>query len=300
MTPNFLIIGPPKCGTTALYATLAQHPQVFMSRVKEPYFFAFDGQPPAFAGPGAGYYRQHAVTEWGDYQALFAEADGYVARGEASPLYLTSYQPERTAANIRRRLPDMRVIAILRQPADRAYSQFSFRRQKGFEPLADFREALAAEGQRLEANWPPGCHYRLNSLYFTNLAPYFALFPREQLRIYLYDDLNAQPAALLHDLCLFLHVDPSSMPDTVAQRNVTVWPRNRALSFLLRHAGRCRAIAPTHLRRMVGSRLRAWNQMKPPPLDPALRCELTESYRDEILRLQDLIGRDLSHWLAAP
>lgn len=299
--PDFLIIGPPKCGTTALYAALVRHPQVCMSRVKEPYFFAFDGQPPAFAGPGAEHYQRNAITSWETYQALFADGSGgHIARGEASPLYLTSYQPERTAANIHRRLPDARLIAIMRQPAERAYSQFTYRRQQDYEPLADFRQALAAEEQRIAANWPPACRYWRNGLYFTHLTPYFTLFPREQIRVYLYDDLKDRPAVLLADLCQFLHVDPALMPNTVPQRNVTVWPRSRLLNFLLHKSGSIKALLPATLRRALGSRLRAWNRVKPPPLDPALRRELTESYLDEILRLQGLIERDLSHWLRAP
>jgi hypothetical protein len=298
--PDFLIIGPPKCGTTALYAALAHHPQVYMSRVKEPYFFAFDGQPPAFAGPGADHYRQQAITSWEAYQTLFADGGGHMARGEASPLYLTNYQSERTAANIRRRLPGARLIALLRQPADRAYSQFTYRRQQGFEPLADFRQALAAEEQRIAANWPPACRYWRNGLYFTHLTSYFALFPRAQLRIYLYDDLIGQPQALLADLCVFLDVDPSLLPAQVARVNVTTWTRSRLLDLLLKRSRWLKALAPAELHRQIGHRLRTWNRVKPPPLDPALRHELTERYRDEILRLQDLIGRDLSHWLAAP
>lgn len=295
--PNFLLIGPPKCGTTALYTTLAQHPQVFMSRVKEPYFFAFDGQPQAFVGPGADHFSQNAVIDWKAYKALFAAADGYVARGEASPLYLTSYQPERTAANIHRRLPDVRLIAILRQPAERAYSQFTYRQQQGHEPLRDFAAALAAEDQRIAANWPPACRYRRNGLYFSNLAPYFALFPRKQIRVYLYDDLKNQPATLLTDLCHFLHLDPALMPRTVAQRNVTTWQRNQLVDFLLRRPGLHKALLPARLRRALGSRLRAWNRIKPPPLTSMLRRELTAGYGEEILQLGDLLGRDLRHWL---
>lgn len=298
--PNFLIIGPPKCGTTALYAALANHPQIFMSRVKEPYFFAFDGQPPAFAGPGADHFRQHAIVDWGAYQALFAAADGYAARGEASPLYLTHYQPERTAENIRRRLPDMRLIAVLRQPAERAYSQYTFRRQQGHEPLTDFRQALAAEDGRIAANWPPACRYRHNSLYFTNLAPYFERFSSEQIRVYLYDDLKQRPAAMLADLCHFLRIDPALMASAVEQRNVTAWQRSRLLTILLRQSRRLKSLVPLQLRRRLGMRLRAWNQIKPPPLEPVLRVELTAGYRDEILRLQDRIGRDLGHWLDTP
>lgn len=296
--PNFLIIGPPKCGTTALYTTLARHPQVYGSPLKEPYFFTFDGQPPAFAGPGAHHYRNTAITTWEAYLALFAAAADEIALGEASPLYLTSYHPERTAANIHRRLPEAQLIAILRQPADRAYSQFAYRRQQGFEPLADFRQALAAEPARIAANWPPACRYRRNSLYFTNLTPYFALFPRAQIRIYLYDELTAQPQALLADLCAFLGVDSSRMPAQVERINVTAWPRSRLVDRLLKGSRWLKSLLPASAHQRFGPRLRAWNRGKPPPLYPALWRELTESYRDEIERLQTLLGRDLSGWFA--
>jgi hypothetical protein len=103
--PNFLIIGAPKCGTTALYAVLARHPQIYMSQRKEPFFFAFENLPPDFTDPGGEPFRRHAVTDWESYQTLFAGAASHSAVGEASALYLTHFHPERTAENIRRRLP---------------------------------------------------------------------------------------------------------------------------------------------------------------------------------------------------
>ena len=296
-TPNFLIIGPPKCATTALYAVLRRHPQVYMSPVKEPFFFAFDGRPPDFYGSGTDHYRRFAITDWNAYLELFAAATGQIAVGEASPLYLTSYQPERTAENIRRRLPDMRLVAVLRQPAERAYSHFTSWRQQGYEPLADFRQALAEEGPRAATNWPPGCRYRQNGRYFSNLTPYYERFPRDQIRVYLYDDLNTQPQPVLADLCRFLGVDQRLIAPALEHRNVTTWTRSAVLQRILRRPPALKAILPRSWRRLLRARLKAWNQVKPPPLDRALRRELTESYRDEILRLQDLIERDLSHWL---
>lgn len=298
--PNILIIGAPKCGTSALYAALARHPQIYMSQVKEPFFFAFEGQPPVFVGPDAEAFRRDAITSWADYQALFAAAGDQLALGEASTLYLTNYQPERTAENIRRRLPDVRLVAVLRQPADRAYSHFTYRRQRGHEPLRDFRQALAAEEWRIAANWSPACRYLRDGLYFCNLTPYFDRFSRERIQIYLYDDWNDRPQVVLADLCRFLQVDATLLPAQITRRNVTSWTRSRFLAILLRQTRTMRAALPKWLHRGVGTRLGAWNKIKPPPLDPGLRQELTASYRDEIEQLQDLIGRDLSHWLREP
>ena len=295
--PNFLIIGPPKCGTTALYATLARHPQVFMSPVKEPYFFAFDGEPVVFGGPDGAYFQRHAVTSQAAYVGLFAAAGKLPVIGEASTIYLTSYQPMNTATRIHDALPMARLVAVLRQPVDRAYSAFTDLRGRRLEPLSDFREALAAEPQRTVANWRPGFRYWQNGLYVQNLTPFYERFPRTQVRIYLYEEWRDRPQTMLADLCDFLEIDPARLPVQVPQRNVTRWARNLWLEGLIKSSRGIKMILPGRLRRAISCRLRAWNQVKPPPLDPALRSNLTERYRDEIMRLQELIGRDLSHWL---
>lgn len=295
--PNFLLIGPPKCGSTALYATLARHPKIYMSPVKEPCFFGFDGEAVVFGGPDGAYFQRHAVTAPAAYASLFASAGASPVIGEASTIYLSSYQPVATAARIHAALPMARLVAVLRQPADRAYSAFTDLRGRGLEPLSDFCEALAAEPRRTAANWRPGFRYRQNGLYARNLAPFFERFPRTQLRIYLYEDWRDRPQTMLADLCAFLEVDPSLMPAQVPKRNVTSWMRNPWLEGLIESGRGIKAILPEPLRRAMGSRLRAWNRIQPPPLDPSLRRTLTEDCRDEIMRLQDLIGRDLSQWL---
>jgi hypothetical protein len=170
-TPTFIVIGAPKCATTALYKTMQQHPEVCMSRVKTIRYFAFEGQSPAFSGPGATQWNRQVVTDWATYLSMFAVEDkNLTAIGEVSPDYLTSYFPGRTAANIHRRLPAVRLVAVLRQPADRAYSHFTFKRGNGAEPLADFHQALAEEPVRKAAGWTPGFRYYENGAYFTNLC----------------------------------------------------------------------------------------------------------------------------------
>jgi hypothetical protein len=116
------------------------------------------------------------------------------------------------------------------------------------------------------------------------------------MRIYLYDDWRSRPHALLTDLCTFLEVDPVLLPAQVERRNVTVWPRSRMLAWLLHRTHSLRAALPRWTHRGVGARLRTWNNIPPPPLDPHLRRELTARYHDAISALQTLIGRDLAHW----
>ena len=299
--PNFLVIGVAKAGTTSLYHYLRQHPQIFMSPVKEPGFFTFLNNPPAFCGPGAENIRKRVIIQQGDYEALFHAVSEETALGEASAVYLSSYHPEVTAENISRYIPHVRLIAILRQPADRAYSHFTFNRQLGIEPTSDFIQALAEEPTRICAGWRPGCRYRLNGFYYANIKPYFERFPREQIRVYLMEDWLNEPREFFRDLFGFLGVDDTFMPDTTRRHNVTYHPRSQLLEALLRkrHPFKTllRALLPQLWRDKMVSMIVSLNRTKPPPLDPELRRQLTEGYRDDILQLQDLIGRDLSHWL---
>ena len=110
--PNFLVIGAQKCGTTSLYVALKQHPQVYMSPVKEPRFFAFQDKPPQFKGPGSDLFKVDIAIEPDAYSALFRQSNGYPVRGEASPIYLSSYQPEITAKKIQDVIPDVKIIVF--------------------------------------------------------------------------------------------------------------------------------------------------------------------------------------------
>jgi hypothetical protein len=143
--PNFFIIGAPKSGTTALYDSLKQHPEIYMSPVKEPHFFALNEQPPVWAGPAGSYLRQTAVWRPRDYFMLFAGVTNQCTVGEASTRYLRS---PLAAQRIKQYLPESKLVAILRQPADRAYSDYVFRIQHGWEAVASFTEALELEDSR--------------------------------------------------------------------------------------------------------------------------------------------------------
>ena len=294
-TPNFLIIGAQKCGTDALYHALQQHPDIAMSANKEPFFFLMDGRLPDYRLPGPRYVNR-LVYDWNAYLQLFADADGKRAIGEASAIYLSSYVPEKTAARIRDRIPEAKLIALVRQPAERAYSAYNFYRARDFEPLASFAEALAAEPARIQANNTPDFRYRMNGFYYANLKPYYDLFPREQIRVYLFEEWNADPAGTLRSIFRFLDVDENA-PVSVERRNVTHQYRSQRLHRFLarprRFGKRLRRLLPAGFR----SQLDRWNQMQPPPMPPDLWHELTEGYREDILKLQMLIGRDLSHWL---
>lgn len=297
--PNFLLIGAQKCGTTALYQALRQHPDIYMSPVKEPFYFALNHAPPPYKTPGTEYTQRLSYTRE-SYAALFQGATGQRAIGEASAIYLSSYQPAHTAANIYAFNPAMRLIALVRQPADRAYSAFQYYHTRDFEPEKTFLAALSAEMTRCKANDLPDLRHYANGCYFANLKPYFDRFPREQIRVYLYEEWDNQPRAVLRDIFGFLGVDD----------NVTIEPRRANITFNYRYLWLYRFLdQPNQTRQMVEKivrgrlrtrlygKLRAYNRLNPPALAPGVRRELTERYHSDIEQLQTLIDRDLSHWL---
>jgi Sulfotransferase family len=154
--PDFFIAGAPKAGTTALHVALAKHPSLYMSAVKEPKFFLTDGPPPTRGGPGdVQTYREH-VWRRDDYEALFNPAPAGTLRGESTPFYLYNSGAQR---RIRALVPDARLIVILRDPVERAHSNWTHLWSAGLDPVGDFVLACAEEQRRIEAGWADFWHY---------------------------------------------------------------------------------------------------------------------------------------------
>lgn len=292
--PNFLTIGAEKSGTTALYHYLRQHPQIYMSPVKEPNFFSLGGEKPEDRGPG--HLPTSHVTDIEAYCKLFREVSGETAIGEASPAYL--YQ-QKAVERIRHHIPDAKLIAILRDPVERAYSNFLHCISLGREPLADFEQALQEEEMRVRNNWRSLWHYKRKGFYYEQLKRYFDLFDENQIKVYLYEDLNEDPSGTLRDIFRFLEVDESFIPDTSARLNVSGVPRNKALHSLVTTLNRptIKSFVPNRLLKALREPVRSRVLTKPPQLLPEVRGRLIEVFREDILRLQELIDRDLSGWL---
>lgn len=294
--PNFLIIGAMKAGTTALYTYLEQHPQVYMSPIKEPNFFAFEGERMSFLAPQdqEGINRT-SVTDIEAYQALFKGVTNEKAIGEASHWYL--YSPK-APGRIHHHIPRAKLITVLRDPVERAYSQFLHFVRDGQEPLTDFARALQEEETRIRNNWAFG-RYASRGFYHAQLKRYFDTFDRSQMKVYLYEDLTTDPVGVLRDIFQFLGVDEAFVPEMSIKPNVSGVPKNRALHALITKPQRIKAFLkprlPATLLRFA-SDLRDRNLAKP-QLAPEVRRQMIETYREDILQLQELIDRDLSNWL---
>ncbi len=272
--PNFLIIGAGRSGTTSLYHYLRQHPDIFMSPVKETNYYTDADQATDIKG----------IRSRSQYEQLFAGVSGERAIGEATPKYLNAVT---SIGRIRDDLPGVRLIATLRQPADRAYSSY-------LQRFMNSRERRGAE-EVLQ----PGNHVVETGRYHPQLRRYFDVFPREQIKIILFDDLIARTQETVRSLYGFLGVDPDFAVDTRIRHNPSASPRFVRLTRHFNSVATFAAdVAPHWLRgKGFAMRLRRPLLRKPDPIPPLLRRQLTDQYRDDIISTGELIGRDLAHWL---
>ena len=300
--PTFLVIGAAKSGTDALCDYLDQHPDVFIAPTKEPNFFLAEGQGPIpYRGPGDRETLQRLdmwVTTRARYEALFAAGDGATAIGEGSTWYLYDEQaPLRILAHV----PDVKLIAILRSPVERAYSAFTMLLRDGRETTTDFTRALALEDSRVEAGWEPMWHYRRMGFYHQQLSRYLSIFGPEQIRVVLQEDFSLRPTEIVRDLFSYLGVDHRFRPDVSARMNVSLVPVHATYHRLvvgqsaLKTVGK--ALLPAGVRERVRQSLPQSRMIKPEPMPAEARGILIDVFREDVLALQDLLQRDLGRWL---
>ena len=284
-----------KCGTTALFDYLRQHPQVFMPFHKEPLFFGDD------------LTRRYGRMTREQYLALFREAAAGQRIGEASAWYLYS---ESAAREIAAFSPDALIVVMLRNPVEVMYAQHSQLLFNAQEDISDFATALDAEparqrGERL----PPGplrpetLFYRHSVHFAPQLRRYFDVFGRDRVHVIVYDDFRDRTADAYRGVLEFLGVDPSFQPD-FAVRNPNKRVRFRVLQRLIyQPPGPLVRVVPWLRRfplvhRLRGAALRMNSTpVRRTPMDPALRERLLREMAPEITELGELIGRDLSGWL---
>jgi hypothetical protein len=296
--PNFLIIGAAKAGTTSLYYYLNQHPEIYMSPLKEPHFFGFEGEELKFIRTGniPDPINTMAITDLESYIKLFVGVTTEKAIGEASPSYLHT---PKAADRIKFYLPQAKLIAILRNPVDRAFSAFTGQYLHGIQNhqphLTDFGEALKNETQYIQENWTPIYFYKQLGFYYSQLSYYYKLFAKEQIHVCLNDDLKKDSQKTLKTIFQYLGVDDTFSPDTSQQVGASGVPRNNFLYRFIKNEKVKSVLKPLVPKGWGYKAEKA--MLNKPKMDPKVRQELLNLYRDDVLKLQDLIDRDLSAWL---
>jgi Sulfotransferase family len=298
--PDFFIAGVPKAGTTALHSALAKHPCLYMSPVKEPKFFLTDGPPPAEGGPGdTKTYREH-VWRRADYEALFAPAPAGALRGESTPFYLYNRDAQR---RIKALIPDARLIVVLRDPVERAHSNWTHLWSAGLDPEGDFLKACALEEERAAAGWADFWRYTGLGKYGEQLRDLYTLFGRDNVLVFRYKEMLADPARALDRVCAFLGV-PAGVLDELPRENVTAHPdpgtRHAVVSVARRAGAAVTALLPGHLGAGMTDRLEQVLQQDAEPRRPLTwqeREALLPQFEADIGLLEAVTGEDFSDWL---
>ena len=311
MKPNFFILGAAKCGSSSLYRYLDQHPDIAFSTPKEPIFFEAEYEK------GLDYYTATYFPNWNGEQRI----------GEARHrnLYLP-YVPQRLYDSY----PEAKLIVILRNPIERAFSDWLMRRRSGHESL-DFDAAISSDLKRIEEgmdfsnpesarSWQehillmrqfkgkapslgeklPPYRFRtyLDSGYYAQqIERYLALFPRRQLKIVLLEDLSAKPQQIVSDIWRFLEIDSGITLGDRSASNVggklATQNSRRRLRALL--GDRLLAKIPANIKQAAKS---LFDRLAPdnPEISPATRAFLVSHFAAHNRALEALIDRDLSHW----
>jgi sulfotransferase family protein len=280
--PRLFLVGAAKSGTTSLCRDLARHPAVYMSPMKEPHFFSQIQPSPSWEP-----FFPHVRDEQ-EYLALFRGATNEEVLGEASTSYLWDRQ---AAERIKRVVPEARILIMLRDPVDRAYSHYWNDVREGLERRS-FAEALAEEQQRSgPGGWGVSSLYIGCGRYADQVGRYLDRFGDAVLVAFL-EDYVRNKASTMADIYAFLGVGP--IPSGLAMRrmNSISLPRNR-LGGALFASGKLRRLARATVPRPLRGRLRnaLLEEADPPPMEPATRTLLTEIYRPEVARLSELLGK---------
>jgi len=294
--PNFLIIGAAKAGTTSLCHYLSQHPDVYISAEKEPRFFCPEFYTEDTSGPLRSNARME-VFSLEEYSGLFEAADSQKAIGEATTEYL--YYPQ-TAQRIRDRLPNTKLIAILRNPVERAFSAYCYQLRDGCETQS-FEQAIDQAAKREADHWRPGWLYPQSGYYYAQLKRYYDIFPAEQIQIHLFSDFKQNPTAVCQRIFDFLSVDSTFAVEDLTAQNVSKVPKNQLVSKLIKQGKAAKSIAtgllPEAITQPILEKVKGYLYDPKPTVAPELKQQLISLYKEDILALQKLIDRDLSEWL---
>ena len=285
--PEYFVVGTAKAGTTSLFKYFLDHPQVFVPPNKETYFF------------GEHCYEDSKIETIKEYQKIFRSAVSGEKCVEVSTSYLYSQQ---AACEIKEYNPDAKIMIILRNPVDRAFSNYKYKLKTGKEDCNNFEEALSREENRISAGLPYGFHYTGMGLYYNQVKRYFDIFDKENVLVLLFDELKSDPALFYEKINCFMGIKPLTSFNTSKKVNKSGAARSKLImrvlnddSFLKKMVKR---IVPKDKQRHVSGFLKDLNiSNKKILMKTGTKNRLKEFFHDDIMKLESCINKDLSSWL---
>jgi hypothetical protein len=311
--PNFFVIGAAKCGTTTLYDFLEHHPEVYMSPIKEPHHFSKDIIKENFSDEYKHYLKTRNVNleeylqtdlsrkiwEWytedfNQYIQLFKNVRNERAVGEISNGYLFSSV---AAKEIKSQYPNAKIVMILRNPIERAYSHYLANVRDGRTTL-NFKDELIADSKKSAKGWCISHCYTEMGLYYDQVKRFTDVFEKDQIKIYLNDDLKKNAEAVAKDLFTFLGVNTKVDIDFHKKQNEARLPKSAGFMKFITQTGLKRKIFRS-MPKSIQDKVKPlfFKEGKIPKMSEEDKKWLMVQFREDINKTQNLIGRDLSSWL---
>lgn len=287
---QLMIVGAQKSGTSSLAQYLAQHPNIFSHEQREFNYFVNEEQyAQGYEKIYPRYFPQYPI----DSSILLAKSVGVLSRPKA-------------IKRLWQHNSECQLIAILRNPVDRAYSAYWYIRRVGWEDITSFEEAIAAEPMRLQEDETSlkrqQCNYLERGLYYKQLTVLFEYFGRERVQVFLLEDLKQDPVGLCQKIYNLMGIDSDFLPQVNKQGNKAALPRFKSLSkffyFDSPFKKAVRNLLPARVSDRLRSQIISLNEQTfvPPPMNPETRTYLQEYFLPHNAQLEELLGRDLSHW----
>lgn len=279
---------------------MSRHPDIYLSTLKEPKYLSLTANKFPHTGPRDSEVDEAIINTRDDYMALFQDAGNERIVGEASADYLYFY--EIVIPLIKELSPTAKILILLRNPVDRAFSAYRHMLKDRRETLS-FEEALDREPERMNANYEFIWYYKDVGFYEPQVSAYIAAFGESNVKVCLQDDLDENPEGVLQDIFRFLGIDENFAPDFDRRLNVSSIPKSESFeSFLTDYEHPVKRILRPVLLSTIGkdnteSLVNYFKRRNKLVMKPKTRKLLTETYREDILKLEKLINRDLSGWL---
>src|SRR5690348_277983 len=285
--PNFFIVGTPKAGTTSLYHYLDEHPDIFMSPIKETNYFSYE----EIKSQGLFYNEEH-INTLAQYEQQFKDAKNESAIGEASVSYL--YYAS-VPSKIKEFNPDARIIIVLRNPVDRGFSHYLMDKRLGFVNLS--YEDIVWERNIHPKSQLYYQQYIGLGQYYEQVKRYLTIFGEKQVKILLYEDIIRDIEKVVKELFMFLNVNCDFSPDTNQQHNVYTSPKNFFIQKLYAQK-KFRTVAKKIFGENIQQQLKnVFFKQDKPELDKKLKQDLIQIYKENIYKTSDLLKTDLTYWL---
>lgn len=313
--PNFFMVGVVKGGTTSLHKYLDQHPQIYMSPVKETnYFSRNDIDPSKFSKAYAhdvnvdlkkflasdmrtSIHIAH-VTNEEDYHQLFKNVNSEIAIGEASNSYILYPTAPRL---IHETYPNAKIIMMLRNPVKRAYSQYVMNLRLGKTLEKDFIKEIENDDQAVNKGWGANHQYLSIGLYYEQVKRFYDIFPKDQILICWYDEYKKDSQKVVRSIYRFLGVDENYQVDTTEKLNTAGVPKFAKLNYFINQLGVvswAKRNFPRSWRDPFKKLMYSSEEVAIPKMTTAEKQYLINYYKEDVLKLSKLVDKDLSHWVA--